>query len=575
MNQPNPAIVAQSAVRRLPRWALLMLCIAYIVPGYVMRGPWRSADMEAFGYMRELALGHTSWLAPELSGLAVSPDGLLPYWLGAFSIQLFQGLIGPEMAARLPFIALLVMTLVATWWGAYYLARSPGAQPVSFAFGGEANTTDYARTLADGALLALVSCLGLAQLSHETTSYVAQLGFIALLFFAAAAMPYHALKAGLSLLAGMVGLALSGAPAIAVAIGLGCSLIALFSHSWGDKAERNEREALLWSLAWLAATTVAALLAGLLHQWLWRIVSTDTAKDWDSLFQMLLWFCWPAWPLALWTLWVWRRQLRRPLLNPHLTIAAWFAFVPLVATLTTLPADRALLLTFPAVATLAAFALPTLRRSIGALIDWFTLLLFSILAITIWVVWLSLQTGFPAKTASNMARLAPYFKAEFEWLPFLLALAATVFWARLVVWRTSRNRSALWKSLVLPASGATLGWLLITTLWMPVLDHARSYEYQMRQVAQHLPAPSAQACVHTYGMNRAQIAALRYYTNLDTKLLLKGQADQCDWLVIDNERYQEADKTELRAHWEPVTVIKRPTGRSEELLIARRKGRHP
>ena len=110
---------------------------------------------------------------------------------------------------------------------------------------------------------------------------------------------------------------------------------------------------------------------------------------------------------------------------------------------------------------------------------------------------------------------------------------------------------------------------------MPVLDHARSYEYQMRQVAQQLPAPSAQACVHTYGMNRAQIAALRYYTNLDTKLLLKGQVDQCDWLVIDNERYQEADKAELRAHWEPVTVIKRPTGRSEELLIARRKGSHP
>ena len=34
VNQPTPAIVAQSAVRRLPRWALLLLCFAYVIPGF-------------------------------------------------------------------------------------------------------------------------------------------------------------------------------------------------------------------------------------------------------------------------------------------------------------------------------------------------------------------------------------------------------------------------------------------------------------------------------------------------------------------------------------------------------------
>ena len=67
MNQPTPAIVAQSAVRRLPRWSLLLLCLAYVVPGYVLRGPWRSSDMEAFGYMREMALDQSSWLQPQLA----------------------------------------------------------------------------------------------------------------------------------------------------------------------------------------------------------------------------------------------------------------------------------------------------------------------------------------------------------------------------------------------------------------------------------------------------------------------------------------------------------------------------
>jgi hypothetical protein len=76
----------------------------------------------------------------------------------------------------------------------------------------------------------------------------------------------------------------------------------------------------------------------------------------------------------LWTLWVWRRQVAHPGHNPHLSIALLFATVPVAACLSSTPADRALLLGLPAIATLAAFALPTFRRSISALIDWFTLL---------------------------------------------------------------------------------------------------------------------------------------------------------------------------------------------------------
>ena len=42
-------------------------------------------------------------------------------------------------------------------------------QPVAFAFGGEASPLDYARAIADAALLALIASLGLLQLGHETT----------------------------------------------------------------------------------------------------------------------------------------------------------------------------------------------------------------------------------------------------------------------------------------------------------------------------------------------------------------------------------------------------------------------
>ena len=85
----------------MPRWALLLFCAAYVVPGLFGRDPWKSADITAFGFMLEIAAGHTSWLQPELGGLTA--DGaLLPYWLGAVSIKLLGGFIPTALAARLP-----------------------------------------------------------------------------------------------------------------------------------------------------------------------------------------------------------------------------------------------------------------------------------------------------------------------------------------------------------------------------------------------------------------------------------------------------------------------------------------
>ena len=86
--------------------------------------------------------------------------------------------------------------------------------------------------------------------------------------------------------------------------------------------------------------------------------------------------------------------------------------------------DRSLLLALPALAALAAFALPTWSAASRALIDWFTLLFFSGCAVVIWVVWISLQTGVPAKPAANVAKLAPGFEPSFSLLAFVAALAA-------------------------------------------------------------------------------------------------------------------------------------------------------
>ena len=154
MNPPTPSIVAQAAVRRLPRAALWLFCLAYVVPGFWGRDPWRSDDIAALGYMLELAHGSTDWFQPKLAGEFPTAGGLLPYWLGAWSVQFNQEVLGHALsdawAARLPFVGLLVWTLSSVWYGIYSFAQNPRLQPVAFAFGGEAKPKDYAQTLADG-----------------------------------------------------------------------------------------------------------------------------------------------------------------------------------------------------------------------------------------------------------------------------------------------------------------------------------------------------------------------------------------------------------------------------------------
>lgn len=558
MNQPTPAIVAQSAVRRLPRAALLLFCAAYVLPGFLGRDPWKNADVTAFGYMHELAAGRAGWLSPTILGQPPEFDALLPYWLGAWAIGLAPGWLPADFAVRLPFAALLVLALLATWYGVYYLARTPRAQPVPFAFGGEAHPTDYARAIADGGVLALIASLGLAQLSHETTPALAQLGFTALAFYGAAALPYRTVVPALAGAAGILGLAVSGAPSTAVLLAAGAAVVTMLDDPRSDAAPQRRW---LWAAYLLALAAAAAVLASQLDLWRWRVLS-PAERDWRSAGRLLLWFTWPVGLLAAWTVWRWRRQLGAR----HVALPLWFASVAVVATLLTHSSDRSLLLGLPAMATLAVFALPTMRRSVSSLIDWFALLFFSFLAVVIWVVWISMQTGFPAKPAANVARLAPGFEPSFSLIAFGAAFAGTIAWGWLVKWRAGRHQSALWKSLVLPAAGAALCWLLLMTLWLPVLDYARSYTPVVRGVTQAMSTPG---CAEVFGLTRGQLAALRFHGQLE--LRNAAREPQCPWLIAASD-YQPALQVALdMKQWRLAATVRRPTDSGDNVLLFRRQ----
>lgn len=550
MNTPKPALVTERAASRLPRLALILLCAAYLLPGIFGRDPWKSADISAFGYMVNIAQGHTSWLTPMVGGLPADA-ALLPYWLGAVFIKLSGGLVAPELAARVPFAILLGLTFVWTWYSTYHLARTDAAQPVPFAFGGEASPTDYARAIADGALLALIASLGLLQLGHETTPELAQLASVALFLYALAACPFRPWQSRVAALVALPVLAGSGAPSIAMLLAAAGALACWYS------SYEPARRFTPWILL---SAVLAAVIALSLQAWAWRLQGYAYGGQIFSLGRLLAWFTWPAWPLALWTLWRWRSHL----LHRHIAVPLGSALVSLVACVAMGGSDRALMLVLPALAVLASFALPTLHRGTSAAIDWFSVFFFTIWVIAIWVIYASVYTGFPAKPAANVMKLAPGFVPKFSGFALTAALLGTLAWLWLVQWRTGRHRHPLWKSMVLPASGVAVCWMLVMSLGLPLFDYARSYRPLITRIAQHVPRD---ACISAPGMSRAQIAALEYFGDYRVEGKTPAENTRCEFLLLTETVNRRAPAP---VGWLLVARERRPVDKDEVVAVYRR-----
>ncbi|WP_343642379.1 hypothetical protein [Roseateles sp.] len=548
MNLPTPAVVAERSTHPIPRWALLLLCAAYVLPGLFGRDPWRNADLTAYGFIASIVQGHAPWLQPAIAGLPAD-GGLLPYWVGALGVKLLP-FLEPAVAARIPFGLMLAAVLALAWYSCLHLARTEAAQPVAFAFGGEAHAVDYARAMADGCLLALIASLGLLRLGHEITPEILQLLGITLFAYSLAAVPFRQWKARAAMLAALPILATSGAPAVALALAVGALWLSYRS------TYEDARKFLPWILG---AMVLAALVAWPMHGWAWRVRASERSLlDW---LRLTGWFCWPVWPLAAWSLWRWRAHLMRR----HIAVPLLAALVPLITSLLMGADDRALLLALPPLAVLASFALPTFQRSASALLDWFSVFFFTAGAIFLWLYYTALQLGWPPKLLANVRKLAQGYEPEFGLLTFVLALMGTIVWLGLVRWRTARHRHAIWKSLALPAGGVALAWLLTMTLGLHPLNYARSNKPLVDRIGAHLPKEID--CIAAPTLPTHALAALEFQGHWRVDATQDLSSTNCSVAIS-----VQADGSPIPPNgWRVLGVVRRPTDRFATYLVMQKE----
>lgn len=570
----SPARVSAAAASAFPRRALFALLIVYIVAGLFGRDPWFGDDAAGFGVMLAMARGdgHAWWL-PMVAGDWYGEEGPLAFWVGAALIRALGGWLGDAQAARLSAALWFSVATTATWYAAYRLARRSEAQPVSFAFGGEAQPRDYGRMLADVAVLLLIGTIGIVLRMHETTAETAAFAWVCVVLFGLV----------LALEAPARGALIAGAAVGAVALTRGpwpalWLMLAAFASLWLLLQDPQRRLAV--ALAALAAIGVAAIwplgaltVDGALRDEyfaLWRAwaiggAGLPGAEDLLWVLRNGAWYAWPLWPLVAWTFYAWRHALRAP----HVAVPGLVAAALFLALLLGDPVnDSALMLLVAPMVLLGTFGATALRRSLDNLIDWFAMAIFTLFATAAWAYYLAFTTGSPPRMAFSVERLVPGLAPELRFPALVFAALATFGWLALVVWRIVRRPPMLWRGPALAACGLTMLWLLLVTLFLPAVNYNRSYAPLAAELRAQADRISPDACIEPYRLQAAHRALLEFHGGL--RFAPARSSTRCPLLLQRDSRRTQLDDEPPPGDWQRAWEGRWPARPDETLLLYRR-----
>jgi 4-amino-4-deoxy-L-arabinose transferase-like glycosyltransferase len=520
---------------------LALFLLAYLLPGLVGHDPWKTEDATGIGIVHQM-LEHGRWIVPHLAGEPYLEDGPFHYWIAALTAKLFGLVLAPHDGARLASGVMMAAVI---------------------AFVHLAGRELYGKTEGMGAVLALLGCLGLLAHAHETLGEISMLAGQALAWYGIALAPRKPNRAGWLLGAGLVVAVLSkGVPAVIAPITVALAA-PLVSSAWRRREYLiNLIHALLMVLVlcsgWLALAESRS--GGLALSW-WQANAMQFAVPRAPVLgywgQALAWATWPAWPLALWTLWEGRRRPMEP--GTRLLIAAVAATFVVLLFLSEPREVYALPLLLP-LALLAGAGVPSLRRGAANALAWFGAMSAGLLGAVMWVGWFAMMTGFPPAIARNFAKLEPGHVPQFSWTVLAVALAFTLGW----LWLILKGERSVFRSVTFWAAGITLLWGLAMTLILSWIDYGKSYRTVAQALKKNIPAGTR--CIESRGLGEAQRAVFDYHAEVVTQRLERSAEGRCALLLI---QAREGESDNIGPGWKFLWEGRRPRDRERFRLYQR------
>ena len=508
----------------------VVVCLAWLLPGLVGHDPWKTDEAIAFGAVHEM-LQSGDWSHFRIAGEPLTIEAPLFLWTAAVLAQVFGDVLAVHDAARLAagfYMAITLALVSATAW------ELMGERAVRMS------------------VLLLIGCLGLLIRAHEMTDDLAGLAGLALGLYGfalAARRPWLAgVLAGLGMGVGFLG---NGTlpPLMLAMLGI---VLPVASPAWRVRRYAGTAAIALacaapFMLAWPPATPLAGDF------------SQGANLGVAYFLKLLIWYAWPAWPLAAWTIWRGRAALgaRTELHLPLIAFAVFFVVIAVFAESRDLSAMPLLL----PLAILGVAELESLPRGAASALDWFGVMTFFLLAALLWLGWGAALTGKPEFAAAFLQKEVPGFAYRFNFLAFVLAALLTLVWV-VVVARSLRSTR---RALVNWAAGITMAWMLMMTLGVPLVDQARSYRALSGRLVAALPPDSR--CLARRNVGDAQRALLDYFAGVRTIRAESPAAGDCGALLVQATplRIPEAGPA-----WTEVWRGSRPGDRNELFILYKR-----
>ncbi len=521
----------------------------YLLVGLAGHDPWRGDDARYFGPILSMVKGE-GWLFPMLAGEPFPDYPPLYYWTGALLAWVSSSFLALHEGARLASVLFVAL-------GVYFSARTAEAL--------------YGRPARTPAALLTMGALGLVLHAHETQPLLALLAMIALTLRGLAQVPQRPLSG--SLIAGL-GSALAFLATGLSGLLLTAPLFPLLMLLSRDCRNPRASGALLLGLC--LALSLSALWPLVAHLNQPELLNLWLRKEWARFdgpaltpaeivrgLELLGWFTWPLWPIALWSLWRRRRTLGDlHWLLPSLSGLLMITLFIIIGDLS----QAAALPILPAMALLAAGGVPSLRRGAANALDWFSLISLSMFGILVWLAWSAQSTGWPPGLARHVARNAPDFMLPDPVFQVVLGSAISVVWIALL-WKLPRSSSrapANW------AIGLTMLWCLAVVLLMPWFDNSRSYRETIRSLEIALAgerSTGSATCIATTGLPAYVKSSLDYFANLRTSPIVEDTTP-CPLLLVMNDVHQSSP---FAPEWKPVWEFRRGTGRRAEIFTLFRR----
>jgi 4-amino-4-deoxy-L-arabinose transferase-like glycosyltransferase len=530
---------------------ILILGLAWLLPGLVAHDPWKPDEAYTFGVVYEILQGG-SWVIPQIAGEAFIDKPPLFHLTAALSAMFFSPFLPLHDGARLA---------AGLWIG------------LALLFSALASRELHGPRHGLVAALLLLGCLGLVVRGHQLITDVAALAGFAMAYYGAALALRRSAPGGfwIGTACGIIFMT-QGIPEAAMVSAI-AALLPLAGSHW-----RTPRYAAALMVAAVAALPWLIIWPALLYQrdpalfqaWLTAenlarfFGAHNPAAGLAYYLRILPWYAFPVWPLALWALWRARRQ--QVLAAPPVVLPALGLGVTLL--MLGFASESRELYALPMLLPLTLLAVPgvdPLRRGAANGWYWFSMMAFTFFILIGWFYWGALELGMPAKLHNHLHTIRPGYDFGFRWLPFVLGLIYSAGWFVLL----AKLKRGAERPLIVWAGGITAVWALAATLFIGWVDTQKSYRSMIADMGRAIPAQHR--CMASRDVGEAQRAMLHYFAGIKTvRVETRPQAFSCDLLLVQG---RPLDEQMMTSDWKKIWEGHRPGDKDERFRLYQKSGR--